>query len=56
MIYFNPIFCALAAKYNLFIYQMYILAAYLHGDIAEEIYVKPPKELMQRRRKSLSTN
>lgn len=37
--------CALASKYDLYIDQMDMTAAYLHGDIEEEIYVKPPIEL-----------
>ena len=37
--------CALATKYDLDMDQMDVKAAYLHGDIEEDIYVEPPEEL-----------
>lgn len=39
--------CALAAKYDLHMDQMNVTAAYLHGDIEEEIYVRPPEEFLK---------
>lgn len=36
---------AIATKKNLNIDHMDIKTAYLHGDLAEEIYVKPPKDI-----------
>lgn len=46
--------CALAAKYDLRMHQMDVVTvyglmvmAYLHGDLDEEIYVGPPKELQE---------
>lgn len=39
--------CALAVKHDLYMDQMDVTAAYLHGDIEQEIYVKPPEELVK---------
>ncbi|KMQ85397.1 retrovirus-related pol polyprotein from transposon tnt 1-94 [Lasius niger] len=38
--------CALAVKYDLRMHQMDVVTAYLHGDLDEEIYARPPKELL----------
>lgn len=38
---------ALAAKHDLYMDQMDVIAAYLYENIEEEIYVKPPSELMK---------
>lgn len=39
--------CALASKYALRMDQMDVATAYLHGELEEEIYVTPPKELAE---------
>lgn len=39
--------CALAAKYDLHMKQMDVTAAYLHGNIKENMYVRPPKEMIK---------
>lgn len=37
--------CALLAKYEFYINQMDVTAAYLHANIEDNIYLQPPKEL-----------
>lgn len=43
--------CALAAKLDLDVSQMDVTAAYLHGDIDEDIYLQPPEELIEHHNK-----
>lgn len=43
--------CALAVKYDLHIHQMNVTAAYLHGNIDDDIYLQLPNKLAKDKRK-----
>lgn len=38
----------MAVNYDLKVHQMDVTAVYLQGDLEEEIYVCPPKEVAQK--------